>query len=253
MKKALHSSLILVLFLFVGWGVSGARPFGRTAAARQVSDEERVARNKQTILSRLKREQVEYRGSMPGLRFKSEWVDQVIRDYAHQKLVLAAELSVGEKYTLSNRWIFKDMKVTFQELFNLKDEDDEKLLPLSYGDELLNLMPGYALEGLTILGKGGETKGPYKRSAALSGPSLAMARGANPDLLLLRASTLILPLYVNKEGQERMALGLARDAYTVKWKDVKNRVVDDNSEAAHMDKLKLLRDYITEEQWKELR
>ena len=131
MRKALHSSLILVLMLFVGWGASGARPFGRAAAARQVSEQERVARNKQTILSRLKREQVEYRGSMPGLRLKSEWVDQVVRDYAHQKLVLAAELSVGEKYALSNRWIFKDMKVTFQELFNLKDEDDEKLLPLS--------------------------------------------------------------------------------------------------------------------------
>ena len=253
MKRALTSSPILVLLLFVCWGASGARPFGRTAAARQVSDQERVARNKQTILSRLKREQVEYRGSMPGLRFKSEWVDKVVRDYAHQKLVLAAELSVGEKYTLSNRWIFKDMKVTFQELFNLADADDEKLLPLSYGDELLNMMPGYALEGLTILGKGAETKGPYKRSAAISGPSLAMAQGANPDLLLLRGSTLILPVYVNREGKERVALGLARDAHTVKWKDIKNRVVDDMSEAAHMEKLKILRDYITDEEWKELR
>jgi len=253
MKRVLNSSPILILMLFVCWGAAGAGPAGRAAVARQDSDQERVARNKQTILSRLKREQVEYRGSMPGLRLKSEWVDKVVRDYAHQKLVLAAELSVGEKYALSNRWIFKDMKVTFQELFNLKDEDDEKLLPLSYGDELLNMMPGYALEGLTILGKGAETKGPYKRSAAISGPSLAMAQGANPDLLLLRGSTLVLPVYVNREGKERVALGLARDAYTVKWKDIKNRVVDDMSEAAHVEKLKILRDYITDEEWKELR
>lgn len=251
MKRVL--SLSLILLSFVCWGASGARPFGRTAVARQDSDQERVARNKQTILSRLKREQVEYRGSMPGLRFKSEWVDKVVRDYAHQKLVLAAELSAGEKYALSNRWIFKDMKVTFQELFSLGAEDDEKLLPLSYGDELLNMMPGYALEGLTILGKGAEVKGPYKRSAALSGPSLAMANGANPDLLLLRASTLIFPLYVNKEGKERLALGLARDAYTVKWKDIKNRVVDDMSEAAHLEKLRLIRDYLSEDDFKELR
>lgn len=244
MKRALKSSLILVLVLLVG----------RTAAAaRQASDQERVAKNKQTILSRLRREKVEYRGLGSGLRFKSEWVDKVVRDYAHQKVVLSAELSVGEKYALNARWIFKDMKVTFQELFNLGPEEDEKLLPLSYGDELLNMMPGYALEGLTILGKGGEVKGPYKRSAVLSGPSLAAAHGANPDLLLLRTTTLIFPLYVNKEGKERIALGLARDAYTVKWKDIKNRVFDDMSEAAYTDKLSLLRDYITEEEFKELR
>ncbi|HEY0171897.1 MAG TPA: hypothetical protein VGB98_12805 [Pyrinomonadaceae bacterium] len=242
MKRALNSSLILVLVLLAG----------PPAAARQASDQERVAKNKETILSRLKREKVEYRGVGSGLRFKSEWVDKVVRDYAHQKLVLAAELSAGEKYALNNRWIFKDMKVTFQELFNLGPEDDEKLLPLSYGDELLNMMPGYALEGMTILGKGGEVKGPYKRSAALSGPSLAAANGANPDLLLLRATTLIFPLYVNKEGKERIALGLARDAYTVKWKDIKNRVVDDMSEATYADKLSLLRDYITVEEFKEL-
>lgn len=252
MKKALHSILFVALVLLVCCGTSEIRPFKQTAAAQQVSDQERVARNKQTILSRLKRDQVEYRGTVPGLRVKSEWVDKIVRDYAHQKLVLAGELSVGERYQLSNRWIFKDMKVTFQELFNLGAEDDEKLLPLSYGDELLNMMPAYALEGLTILGKGGEVKGPYKRSVALAGPSLALANGANPDLLLLRASALIFPLYVNREGKERMALGLARDAYTVKWKDIKNRVVDDMSEPVYVEKLRLLRDYLSEEEFKEL-
>jgi hypothetical protein len=193
---------------------------------------------------------VEYRGDAPGLRVKSEWVDKIVRDYVHQKLVLAGELSVGEKYQLSSRWIFKDMKVTFQEVFNLGPEDDEKLLPLSYGDDLLNLPPGYALEGITILGRGGEVKGPYKRSVAVAGPSLALANRENPRLL--SGAALIFPLYVNREGKEKISLGLARDAYTVKWKEIKNRVIDDMSEQAYVEKLKVLRDYVSEDEFKEL-
>ena len=250
MNKALTSTLLAVLALLVCWSVSDLRPSGEATAARQVSDQERVARNKQMILSRLKRERVEYRGDAPGLRFKSEWVDKIVRDYAHQKLVLAGELSVGERYELSNRWIFKDMKVTFQELFNLGPEDDEKLLPLSYGDELLNMIPSYSLEGITILGKGGEVKGPYKRSVAVAGPSLILANRESPRLL--RETSVIFPLYVNREGKERIALGLARDAYTVKWKEIKNRVVDDMSEAIYMERLRLLRDYVSEDEFREL-
>lgn len=249
MRKSLSRPLILALVLSACWGASGAGPWGRTAAARQVSEQERVAKNKQTILARMKRDRAEYRGDGTGLRLKSEWVDRMVRDYAHQKLILAAEQSVGERYVLNNRWIFKDMKVTFQELFGLGSEDDEKLLPLSYGDDLLNMMPGYALEGLTILGKNGEVKGPYKRSVAVAGPSLALANAANPNLL--RMTALVFPLYLNREGKERLSLGLARDAYTVKWKDVKNRVVDDMSETEYVEKLKILRDYISDDEFKE--
>lgn len=251
MKRAFNAALVLVLGLLIGWGMSDDRLSGRTSAAPQVSDQERVAKNKQTILSRLKRDPVEYRGDAPGQRVKSEWVDKVVRDYTHQKLVLAGELSMGERYELSDRWIFKDMKVTFQELFNLSAEDNEKLLPLSYGDELLNLIPSYTFEGVTILGKGGEVKGPYKRSAAIAGPSLMLANAQHQRLL--RVSPLIFPLYVNREGKEKLSLGIARDAYTVKWKDIKNRVVDDMSETVHVEKLKILRDYITEDELGDLR
>ena len=251
MKKGLISTLFVVSALFVCSSASDAGPFGRVAAAaRQASDQERVARNKETILSRLKREKVEYRGDAAGLRFKSEWVDKIVRDYAHQKVVLAGELSAGEKYVLSDRWLFKDMKVTFQEVFNLGPEDDNKLLPLSYGDELLNIIPSYALEGLTILGKGGEVKGPYKRGVAVAGPSLMQANRESPRMF--RETPIIFPLYLNREGKEKIALGLARDAYTVKWKDVKNRVFDDMSEAVYMERLRILRDYVSEEEFKDL-
>jgi hypothetical protein len=252
MKRAFNAAMLLALGLLIGWGMSDGRLSGQTAAAPvpQVSDQERVARNKQTILSRLKRDTVEYRGDAPGLRVKSEWVDKVVRDYTHQKLLLAGEQSVGERYELSPRWVFKDMKVTFQELFNLSAEDDEKLLPLSYGDELLNLIPSYSFEGVTILGKGGEVKGQYKRSGAITGPSLMLANARHPRFL--RYTPLIFPLYTNREGKERLSLGLARDAYTVKWKDIKNRVVDDMSDTVHVEKLKILRDYITEDEFGDL-
>jgi hypothetical protein len=250
MKRAFHATLVLALGLLMGWGLSDDRLSGQTTAAPQVSEQERVARNKQTILSRLKRDPVEYRGDGLGQRVKSEWVDKVVRDYTHQKLLLAGELSMGERYELSPRWIFKDMKVTFQELFNLSAEDDDKLLPLSYGDELLNLIPGYAFEGVTILGKGGEVKGPYKRSAAIAGPSLMLANAQHPRFL--RYTPLIFPLYANREGKAKLSLGIARDAYTVRWKDIKNRVVDDMSEAAHVERLKVLRDYVTEDEFHDL-
>lgn len=251
MKRAFNAALILALGLLIGWGMSVGRLSGQTtAAAPQVSDQERVARNKQTILSRLKRDTVEYRGDGLGQRVKSEWVDKVVRDYIHQKLVLAGELSTGERYELSLRWLFKDMRVTFQELFNLSAEDDEKLLPLSYGSELLNMVPSQAFEGMTILGKGGEVKGPYKRSAALVGPSLMMANAKHPRFF--RYTPLILPLYTNREGKEKLSLGIARDAYTVKWKDIKNKVVDDMSDTVHVEKLKILRDYISEDEFDDL-
>jgi hypothetical protein len=198
------------------------------AAARQVSDQERVAKHKQTILSRVKRDKVEYRGAGSGLRVKSEWVDKVMSEYHYQKHILLAEVSVSEKYALRSTWVLKDMKVTFQEIFNLGPEDDEKLFPLSYASGLLDFVPAYSWEGLTFLGKSGEVKGPFKRRIAI---------GAG-----------IYPLYLNDDGKEKVTLGVARDAYTLKWKDIKNRVLDDMSEEDVVERLKLLRDKLT---WEE--
>ncbi len=198
------------------------------AAARQVSDQERVAKHKQTILSRLKRDKVEYRGAGSGLRVKSEWVDKVMSEYHYQKHILLAEVSVSEKYALRSTWVLKDMKVTFQEIFNLAPEDDEKLFPLSYASGLLDFVPAYSWEGLTFLGKNGEVKGPFKRRIAIGSG--------------------LYPLYLNSDGKEKLTLGIARDAYTLKWKDIKNRVLDDMSEEDVVERLKLLRDKITFEE-----
>lgn len=210
---------ICVLFISVASGHT---------AAQQVSDQERVAKNKQMILSRVKRDKAEYRGDGSGLRVKSEWVDKVMREYHYQKHILMAEVSISEKYALRSTWVLKDMKVTFQEIFNLGPEDDEKLFPLSPNSGLLDFVPTYSWEGVIFLGKNGEVKGPFKRRMAIG--------------------TGLYPLYQNNEGKEKLTLGVARDAYTLKWKDIKNRVVDDMSEEDVIERLKLLRDRITFEE-----
>jgi hypothetical protein len=202
--------------------------FSHTRAQEQTqqsSDQERVAKHKQTILSRVKREKVEYRGAGTGLRIKSEWVDQIMNEYAYQKNILLAEVAVSEKYSLRSTWVLKDMKVTFQEVFNLGPEDDEKLFPLSYVSGVLSSTPTYSWEGLTFLGKNGEIKGPFKRRIAIEG--------------------YLYPMYLNSDGKEKITVGMARDAYTLKWKDIKNRVLDDMSEADVVERLKLLRDKLS--------
>lgn len=197
-------------------------------AARQGSDQEQVAKHKQTILSRLKRDKVEYRGAGSGFRVKSEWVDKVMSEYHYQKNILLAEVSISEKYALRPTWVLRDMKVTFQEIFNLGLEDDERLFPLSYVSGLLDFVPAYSWEGLTFLGKNGEVKGQFKRRIAIGSG--------------------LFPLYLNSDGKEKITLGVARDAYTLKWKDIKNRVLDDMSEEDTVERLKLLRDKLT---WEE--
>jgi hypothetical protein len=222
---------VCVLLVSVAFGHARAqeqKQAAPTEAAQQLPDQERVAKNKQTILSRVKRDKVEYRGDGSGLRVKSEWVDKVMSEYHYQKHLLIAEVSLSEKYALRSTWVLKDMKVTFQEIFNLGPEDDEKLFPLSYASGLLYFVPEYSWAGLTFLGKNGEVKGPFKRRISIDSG--------------------IFPLYLNNEGKEKLTLGVARDAYTLKWKDIKTRVLDDMSEEDAIERLKLLRDKIT---WEE--
>ena len=222
---------VCVLLISMAFGHAHAqeqKQAALTEAAQQPSDQERVAKNKRTILSRLKRDKVEYRGEGAGLRVKSEWVDKVMNEYHYQKQILIAEASLSDKYMLRSTWVLRDMKVTFQEIFNLGPEDDGKLFPLSYASGLLYHVPTYSWEGVIFLGKNGEVKGPFKRR-------IAVGSG-------------ILPLYLNNEGKEKLTLGAARDAYTLKWKDIKNRVLDDMSEDDAIERLKLLRDTITFEE-----
>ena len=227
-KLTVYSLLILICVAFGHAHAQEQKPEAPTEAAQQLSNQERVAKHKQTILSRVKRDKVEYRGAGTGFRIKSEWVDQVMSEYIYQKSVLLAEVNISEKYAIRPTWVLKNMKVTFQEIFNLGPEDDEKLFPLSYVSGLLNFVPAYSWEGLTFLGKNGEAKGPFKRRIAIEGG--------------------LFPIYLNSDGKEKITLGVARDAYTLKWKDIKNRVLDDMSEEEAVDRLKVLRDKIT---WEE--
>ena len=178
---------VCVLLIGVTFGHVHAqepKPAAPAEAAQQLPDPERVARHKQTILSRVKRDKVEYRGDGSGLRVKSEWVDKVTSEYYYQKQLLIAEVSLSEKYALRSTWVLKDMKVTFQEIFNLGPEDDEKLFPLSYASGLLYSVPAYSWEGLTFLGKNGEVKGPFKRRISIDAG--------------------IFPLYLNSDGKEKL-------------------------------------------------
>ena len=120
----------------------------------------RAAENKQTILTRLEREEVSYRGQKPGqIRIRWEWYDKVFNNYLYEKTALLRELSANEKYALRARWAYKDMKLTFQELFDLGPEDDDKLLPILSHEGLIAMAPSATFEGLTLLGKHAEVKG----------------------------------------------------------------------------------------------
>lgn len=194
-------------------------------------DVARVAKNRETILSRLKRDKVAYRGDKPGeMRVKWEWWDRVVGNYLHEKRALLRELSAGEKYELREGWVYKDMKVTFQELFALGPEDDDKLVPIISHAALLAMAPRATFEGMTLLGKQGEAKGPttrkFKERVASQFGSILADRLEYKDV----------------KGSVKTAGGWSYDAVTLRWKDVKNRVADEVSDAKAAEDLDLERD-----------
>lgn len=226
----------IALTLVFGVGLSSARD---TTTQKQdaslATDEERVAKNKATILGRMKRDQVGFRGDKPGeIRIKWEWYDKVVTNYIYEKQALFRELSAGEKYDLRVLWVYKNMKVTFQELFQLGPEDDDKLLPLLSHQLVLDMAPISSFEGLILLGKHGENKGPivrkYKQKfLALFGLSIGLFNER---------------LEYKESGGKTVtaAITWGMDAFTVRWKDIKNRIADDMSEAKAIEDLKLERD-----------
>lgn len=226
MKQICCVFSILILIAVIGGN--------NTALAQNApqSDQERVAKVKQTILSRLVRDKVEYRGDPGKVRIKWEWANQVLANYVYQKSVAYREASAGEKYELRQLWVFKNMKVTFQEVFNLGAEDDDKLFPLSYRTDLLSLTPNATFDGLTLLGKNGEVKGPFKTRIVINSFLSAYYFTYIGSILQ----------YTSKEGKEKLALGFADDAYTVRWKDIKNRLLDDMTEEKALEDLRLERD-----------
>ncbi len=202
----------------------------------QASEQERVAKHKQTILSQLKHKKVTYRGDKPGeIRIRWEWYDKAVNNYLFEKRALLRELSAQEKYVLRARWVYKDMKVTFQELFQLGPEDDDKLLPILSHSGLLGMSPSATFEGLTLLGKHGEVKGPVIRKNRKRSSLFGL------EFFVLQLE------YKNRKGKVVTAKGRSYDAFTIRWKDVKDRVADDMSEAKALEDLRLERDALATE------
>jgi hypothetical protein len=201
------------------------------AAAQPAAEEARLQENKRIILSRMRRDPVAYRGDKPGdIRVRWEWWDKVINRYVYEKSALLREMSIGEKYVLREQWAFKDMQVTFQEVFQLPPEDDDKLVPIISHEGLLSLVPAASFSGVTLLGKHGDVKGPFRRKYR---ERVANAYGAWIHTRLE---------YTNEKGAPTMARGMAFDAITVRWGDIKNRTLDDLSEAKTREDAEMDRD-----------
>jgi len=206
------------------------------AASGQGRTSADVQQHKQTLLERMKRHKPTLRGDKPGQqRVKWEWYDSVVGRFLFEKTNLLGELSAGEKFLLREQWVFNTMKVTFQELFDLSPEDDDKLLPILSHDGLLTSAPSATFEGLTLYGKQGELKGPVTRKYWA------------PVYLTVGFSRRVIRFepaleYKNEKGELKIAGGLSDDAFNVRWKDIKNRIADEVSEEKTAENRKLIRD-----------
>lgn len=153
MKRIVSVVLGFTLLAIAAWAIPGNQ-------SAEESNQARVARNKRTILQRMERREVTFRGGKPGeMRVRWEWYDSVISRYRFEKRLLMNEKSAQEKYALRSRWVFMDMRVTFQELFALGSEHDDKLMPIIASQWLVSAAPSATFEGLTLRGKKGEVKG----------------------------------------------------------------------------------------------
>jgi hypothetical protein len=192
----------------------------------------------------MEREEVTFRGGKPGeMRVRWEWYDSVISRYRFEKRVLMNEKSAQEKYALRSRWVFMDMRVTFQELFALDSEHDDKLMPIIASQWLVSTAPSATFEGLTLRGKKGEVKGVVKRKFTVRGyDAEGLERIAGYRAYIDRLE------YENEKGNLRVAKSkYSWDAFTVRWGDIKQRVADDMTVAKAIEDLRLDRDALAPE------
>ena len=231
MVRTISTVVALAILISAGAGLVAAQaPASGDTPLLQLPDQERVEKCKQIILSRVKRDKVTFRGDKPGqMRTRWEWYDKIVKSYTFEKTMLLRELSANEKYQLRPEWVYKGMKVTFQELFQLGQGDDDKLLPILSHQGLLNMIPKASLEGLTLLGKQGEVKGPFTRK--YKAPSIYL-NNVYETKIEYRASN----------GSLATAWGMSYDAFTLRWKDIKDRVVDEVSETKEIEDLQMVRD-----------
>jgi hypothetical protein len=236
-KPILTATVIVVAF-------ASAIPFGprgriRAAQLQGIGDPEQL---KKTLLERMKREPPTYRGDN-NLRLKWEWYDGVSRSYLFEKNTLVQEVSAGQPNLLRPQWVFRNIKVTFQDIFQLTSQDDDKLIPiLSYYTMLAN-SPSATFEGLSLYGKDGELKGAITRKYIVStadyptswvnAGSAGRSRFSFVDALEYKDP---------KTGKLEIASGNASDAVNLRWADIKDRIADDMSEEKASEDRRLVRE-----------
>lgn len=186
-----------------------------------------VSRNKGTVLELMLRGKPTFRGDKAGeVRIKWEWYRQVVVSYLSEKRVLTEDLSVGQQFFLRQEWVFAGMKTSFQDVFRLGPEHDDKLLPILAHWATLQLAPAESFVGLMLRGKQGEPKGPVTRVYML--PSV----DGFYEVIEFK----------NARGEAEVARGLTLDAFTLRWQDIKNQVFDEVSPRRAAESRRMLRE-----------
>ena len=112
-------------------------------------------------------EEPSHRGNN-GIRLKGEWDDGMAQSYLFEKKILVAEASSGQPYSLKPERVLRNVKFSFQEIFELGDGNDEELIPILSILTMLANAPSATCEGLTLYGKDGEVKGTITRKRTVS-------------------------------------------------------------------------------------
>jgi hypothetical protein len=242
----MHRFLILALFLGISLALLPLSPIpiDSTAQTPSAQTASRVAPEefKATVLANMMREAPTYRdGDRKRLRW--EWWDTVGRNYLFEKNMLFQEVSDDSPYRLRPEWVFRDVTITFQEIFELPESDDETLVPIISLNALLANAPNSTFEGLPIYGKGGELKGTITRKYAVStvdyGTSVftGVGAGSQSQWSFIHA----LEYKDQRNGKIEIARGNSWDAFNLLWKDIKDRIADDMSEEKELEDRQLLR------------
>lgn len=189
---------------------------------------------KERLLERMARMPPTYRGDN-NARLKWEWYDGIARSYLYEKSAIIEEVSANQGSLLRTDYVFRGVKVTFQEIFKLTDKDDDKLVPILAHWSLLKNARQNVFEGLTLLGKHGEDKGPITRKYIASARDAGIVGGHFDFYYVLEYKDW-------KSGKLEGAGGIAFDAVNFRWRDIKDRVVDDMTEERAAEDRTLLRE-----------
>jgi hypothetical protein len=230
MKRIAFAALMCMA---VSSGLLQDGPISLTAQSTETSQSPEQL--KARLLERMVRLPPTYRGDN-NARLKWEWYEGIARSYRYEKGAIVEEVSANQGSLLRTDYVFRGVKVTFQEIFQLTDKDDDKLIPILAHYSLLRTARQNVFEGLTLLGKQGEVKGPITRKYIASARDAGYVGGAYFDFYY------VLEYKDQKSGKLERAGGVASDAVNFRWRDIKNLVVDDMTEERAAEDRTLLRE-----------